>query len=64
MNLVLRYSVPLKRLSFPTFRRIPATLRVSGGTQRRSFPCYQKKKMKILDISLPRVEIEPTTCRV
>ena len=35
-----------------------------AGTQRRALPTFQSKEMKILNISLPQVEIEPTTCRV
>ena len=37
---------------------------LSGGTHRRALSRYQSEEMKILSISVPRMGIEPTTCRV
>ena len=37
---------------------------LSGGTQRRALPRPQSEELKILNISFPRVGIEPTKCRV
>ena len=39
---------------------------MSGGTQRRAYPRHQSEEMEILilvNISAPRVGIEPTTSR-
>ena len=36
----------------------------SGETQRRALSHNQRKEMEILNISFPRMGIEPTTCRV
>ena len=36
----------------------------SSGTQRRALRRYQTEEMKIFNISIPRVGIELTTCRV
>ena len=33
---------------------------LSGGTQRRAMPRHQVEEIKILNISFPRVECEPT----
>ena len=35
---------------------------LSGGTQRRALPRNQNENFFILNISFPRVEIEPITC--
>ena len=37
---------------------------LSGGTQRRILLYYHSELMKILNITFPRVGIEPTTCHV
>ena len=37
---------------------------MSGGTQRYTSPQHQGQGMKILNISLPRMRIKLTTCRV
>ena len=35
---------------------------LSGGTQRRALPHYQSEEIKILNISFPRIGMEPTAC--
>ena len=56
-NLMLRYSVFIKILSFNTFRWILWHYVLSGGRQRRALP-REKSKMKI---SFPWVAIKLTT---
>ena len=35
---------------------------LNGGTERHAFPCYQSEEMKIINVSCPRMGIEPTSC--
>ena len=51
---MLRHSVPHLSLN-------SEALRVEWRTQRRALPLQQMEEMKILNISFPRVGIEPKT---
>ena len=53
-NLVLRHSVPYSAKFWKHYV-------LSGGSQRRVLLQHQSEEMKILNISFPRVGIEPTT---
>ena len=51
----------LEDTPFPIFHGILKALRVlSGGTERRALPRCQIEQMTILNISFPRLVIEPT----
>ena len=42
--------------------KLNAFIKLSGGTQRGDLFLYQSEEMKILNMSFPQVEIEPTIC--
>ena len=53
---MLRHSVPIKRLLFPTFRWLQEALSVEWRNS--TLPPYHSEEMKILNISLSRVGID------
>ena len=60
LSLLFKHSVSIKTLPFATFWRILEALRISSGAQHRALPRYQSEKMKIWNISLLQMGIEPT----
>ena len=55
---------PLRQFRSPPSAGFWEHCMLSGGTQRRTLPRYQSEETKILCISFPRVEIEPTNRQV
>ena len=56
--------VSVKTLRSPLSVKFGIHCVLSGGTQRCALPRHQSEKVKILNITFPRVEIEITTCRL
>ena len=64
VNLLQRFSVPIKTLLFSIFRRISMHCVLSSGTQRCAALHWQSDEIKILNITFSRVGIKATSCRV
>ena len=63
-DLLLDTLFPLILFRYPLHGESLKALRVSGGSQCRTLPRFQSEEMKILNISSPGMEIEPTTSHV